>query len=125
MGVSDAELFRGLHEEASTYGATIHHMRVHLLERTGTGWRVGAGAAVARPVVLLATGVVDHLPTLVSGDPETVLRDGLLRACVLCGGYEVTEQRIAVIRPVDRAIFQCALPVHILGRRYRCAFRQG
>ncbi|MGR4875900.1 NAD(P)/FAD-dependent oxidoreductase [Pseudoxanthomonas sp. LARHCG66] len=103
-GVSGTELLRRLRDQASTYGTTIHHMRVDLLERIGTGWRVEAGGQEWHaPVVLLATGVVDHLPPLASGDPEAALRNGLLRSCALCDGYEATDQRIAVVGPLDRA----------------------
>ena len=105
MGVSGTELLRRLRDQASTYGATIHHMRVDLLERTRTGWRVEAdGQGWHTPIVLLATGVVDHLPTLASGGPEAALRNGLLRSCALCDGYEATDQRIAVVGPLDRAV---------------------
>ena len=105
MGVSGTELLRRLRDQASTYGATIHHTRVDLLERTGRGWRAEAdGQKWHAPVALLATGVIDHLPTLASGDPEAALRNGLLRSCALCDGYEATDQRIAVVGPLDRAV---------------------
>ncbi|MCP1582058.1 thioredoxin reductase (NADPH) [Pseudoxanthomonas mexicana] len=105
LGVSGTELLRRLRDQASTYGAPIHHKRVELLERAREGWRVEAeGEQWFAPVVLLATGVVDRLPTLASGDPEVALRNGLLRSCALCDGYEATDQRIAVVGPLDKAV---------------------
>lgn len=105
LGVSGAELLKRLREQASTYGVSIQQTRVDLIEQSTDRWWVEAqhqrwGASV----VLLATGVVDRLPSLASGDPEVALRDGLLRSCALCDGYEATDRRIAVLGPLERAV---------------------
>ena len=45
--------------------------------------------------MLLATGVVDRAPALPG--VEAAVRDGLLRICPICDGYEVQGQAVAVI----------------------------
>src|SRR5690606_25010497 len=50
---------------------------------------------VAARTVLLATGVVDIEPRLVR--LERAIREGYVRHCPICDGYEVIGERIAVI----------------------------
>ena len=104
LGVSGNELLHRLREQAATYGATVNPKRVSSINRESGTWRIEAdGETWDSPTVLLATGVVDRLPTLASGDPEEALRNGLLRSCALCDGYEATDQRIAVVGPLAKA----------------------
>jgi thioredoxin reductase (NADPH) len=104
LGVSGTELLRRLREQAATYGANVRHSRVTTLREVAGSWEVEAdGVTCAAPTVLLATGVVDTLPTLTSGDAEEALRNGLLRSCALCDGFEATDHRLAVVGPLVRA----------------------
>lgn len=104
LGVSGTELLHRLREQASRYGATVHQKRITMLHELAGGWQVMAGMEKwSAPIVLLATGVVDCLPTLASGDAEESLRKGLLRSCALCDGYEATDLRIAIVGPLARA----------------------
>ena len=103
-GVSGSQLLQRLREQAANYGADFRHCRVNTLRRVEDGWEVGADDGSCRaPTVLLATGVVDRLPELAAGDAEQALRDGLLRSCALCDGYEATDHRLAVVGPLERA----------------------
>ena len=105
LGVSGDDLLRRLRDQAGTYGTTVLPIRIDSLQQTTGGWRAEAdGGQWCAPSVLLATGVVDRLPALSSGDPEDALRKGSLRSCALCDGYEATDRRIAVVGPLSRAV---------------------
>lgn len=104
LGVSGDQLLSRLKVQAETYGATIQPQRVGSLQATTGGWRVDTQSGHwSAPTVLLATGVVDRLPELSSGDAEEALRSGLLRSYALCDGYEATDCRIAVVGPLAKA----------------------
>lgn len=104
LGVSGDQLLCRLKAQAETYGASIRPERVGSLQATTRGWRVDTQTGQwSAPTVLLATGVVDRLPELSSGDAEEALRSGLLRSCALCDGYEATDRRLAVVGPLAKA----------------------
>ena len=105
LGVSGTELLQRLRDQAANYGATFHPTRVTSLHQVNGGWEAESDdGRFAAPVVLLATGVVDRLPELTSGDAEEALRSGLLRSCALCDGFEATDRRLAVVGPLTKAI---------------------
>lgn len=104
LGVSGSELLHRLREQAATYGANVIHKRIDFIHEVAGGWQLEVGGErLSAPAVLLATGVVDRLPTLTLGNAEEALRNGLLRSCALCDGYEATDKRIAVVGPLERA----------------------
>ena len=103
-GVSGTQLLQRLREQATNYGASIRNSPVNMLRRIEGGWVVVADdGTCSAPTVLLATGVVDRLPELASGDAEQALKNGLLRSCAVCDGFEATDHRLAVVGPLDRA----------------------
>ncbi len=67
-----------------------HHWRAALSDRTVLG-----------RTVLFATGVLDRRPPI--PEPERAIRDGLLRFCPICDGFEAMLDRIAVIGMDDHA----------------------
>ena len=104
LGVSGTELLRRLRDQAAAYGATGRSSRVKTIRQVEGGWEAEADdGACSAPTILLATGVVDRLPSLASGEPEEALRSGLLRSCALCDGFEATDHRLAVVGPLVRA----------------------
>jgi thioredoxin reductase (NADPH) len=104
FGVGGDELLGKLREQAEGYGAEIIQARVASITRDdgifdatgedGRSWR-------ARHVVL-ATGIVDHLPELDAVD--AAVDAGAIRLCAVCDGYEASDDRIAVLAPIDTAI---------------------
>lgn len=103
-GVSGDQLLARLKAQAKTYGANLQLERVDSLLAVLGGWRVETQSAQwSAPTVLIATGVVDRLPELSSGNAEEALRSGLLRSCALCDGYEATDRRLAVVGPLAQA----------------------
>ncbi|HEY3564369.1 MAG TPA: NAD(P)/FAD-dependent oxidoreductase [Casimicrobiaceae bacterium] len=108
-GIAGKDLLQRLREQAQRYGATIVDTRIDHLERAGDGAFVANDATQsfrARAVVL-ATGVTDIEPEL--PNLRDAIRQGLIRHCPICDGYEVIGQRVAVIgggpKGVDEAHF--------------------
>jgi thioredoxin reductase (NADPH) len=97
-GISGADLLARLGEQARRSGAAL---------RTGTVTRARhedglfAAEVDGRPVtartLLLATGAADRPPALAGLEAERAVRDGLLRYCPICDGYEAIGKRVAVI----------------------------
>lgn len=101
-GIPGAQLLALLNEQARRYPIEFAIGEVDRLEPTHEGWRVhwpGGPEATAR-TVLLATGGSDNEPAM----PHVVeaLREGALRYCPVCDGYEVIDQAVGVIAE-DRA----------------------
>jgi thioredoxin reductase (NADPH) len=98
-GIAGAELLARMLEQAERYGAERELARVTKIERDGNGFIVWAEAREFHSrTVLIATGVINNRP---SGIDDALhidaLAKGLLRYCPICDGYEVTDQRVAVI----------------------------
>jgi thioredoxin reductase (NADPH) len=96
-GIAGKDLLSRLRAQASRYGAKIIEMTVDSVERTHSGRFAtvcGPLALTARTVVL-ATGVVDIEPEL--PNLRDAVRRGLIRHCPVCDGFEVIDQRVAVI----------------------------
>jgi thioredoxin reductase (NADPH) len=108
FGVAGTALLHRLREQAERYGARITDGRIvglqqqdaHFLASTDDGRRW-----LARNVVL-ATGVVDRTPCVDGGDAalEAAIAAGTLRLCAVCDGYEASDERLAVVAPIDDAI---------------------
>jgi thioredoxin reductase (NADPH) len=95
-GVSGPSLLRILRRQAETYGVPMRADRVTGLERHGSDFIVISDTHKIRTrFVLLATGIVDESPQL-RGLQEAI-RDGSIRYCPVCDGYEVTDRRIGIL----------------------------
>lgn len=112
FGVAGQTLLQRLRQQAEGYGARITHGRVSTLLRDGDGFiaRDEAGNAWHARTVVLASGIVDRLPPLAGGEDalEAAIADGALRLCAVCDGYEASDERLAVLAPVDDAIRHAA-----------------
>ena len=99
-GVAGPELLEELRAQAAQYGAVPEQATVQRLRRLGEGFaaRVGEREVAARHVVL-ATGVVDTLPTL--PDINAAIHAGLVRLCPVCDAYETAGKRVAVYGPPE------------------------
>lgn len=102
-GIGGNALLSRLHRQAEQHGATIVKSRVTHLARLTCGFRAehddGRSEAGA---VILATGIRDHMPPLERLHES--IRDGRVRFCPICDGYEAMDKRIAVLGPSDAAI---------------------
>jgi thioredoxin reductase (NADPH) len=96
-GIAGTELLARCRAQAERYGAEVAPGRVTSLERleNGTFRALCDGRPLRARTVLLATGVVDIEP-LLPNLPEAV-RQGYVRHCPICDGYEIIDQAVAVI----------------------------
>lgn len=100
QGIGGPELITRLRSQAQSHGATIQPGRVETLRASPQGFRLeGDFARVDALTVLLATGVVDHLPAI-EGLPAAIL-SGRVRMCPICDGYEAIDRRLAVLGEDD------------------------
>ncbi|WP_159016879.1 NAD(P)/FAD-dependent oxidoreductase [Cognatiluteimonas profundi] len=106
FGVAGPALLRRLREQAEGYGARITPGRIVSLQRDGDGFIASdaEGQRWQARNVLLASGIVDRLPALEDDGVEAAIADGALRLCAVCDGYEASDERLAVLAPVDDAI---------------------
>jgi thioredoxin reductase (NADPH) len=97
QGINGYELLDRMREQLAQFGATPHRAMATSLSRDPDGrLRVGIeGGDVVAPFVILATGVRDRLPPV--EDAVNHVREGAIRQCPICDGYEVMGQRIAVL----------------------------
>lgn len=106
-GIGGPALLARLREQATSFGASVRSGWVEALEATPQGFVArGAFAAAAAPMVLLATGVADHLPP--SPGLEDAIRRSLVRMCPICDGFEATGRRLAVLGDGELAFREAA-----------------
>ena len=97
-GISGRQLIDRMREQAVRHGATVLHGEVRSLARNEDGFVAKVPTRVIRcRAILLATGVSNRRPKLEQNVHEEALQRGLLRYCPVCDGYEVTDQKVAVI----------------------------
>lgn len=96
-GISGNELLARLRMQAQRHGVEIAAGVVDRLSRQDDGSFIGCYGAdsVQAASVVLATGVIDIEPEL----PKLTdaIKQGYVRHCPICDGYEVIDQKVAVI----------------------------
>jgi thioredoxin reductase (NADPH) len=96
-GVPGEALLRAMRQQAAAYPVEFVPARVAALDRTDAGFvlHLDDGRRLHARSVLLATGAADIWPAL----PEAAqaLRDGVLRFCPVCDGYEATDRPVGVL----------------------------
>jgi thioredoxin reductase (NADPH) len=101
-GISGRDLLGNLRRQAENYHIKIVTAEVKDLQRHGARFVAASDKGrIEAQFVLLATGIVDESPKL-PGLSEAI-SDGLIRYCPVCDGFEVTDQRIAVLGHGDDA----------------------
>jgi thioredoxin reductase (NADPH) len=96
-GVEGPVLLDRMRAQARLYGAALKSGQVDALRRSDDGLFVAevAGAPVSARTVILATGVVENKPPL--PHVADAVKQGLIRTCPICDGYESRGKRIAVM----------------------------
>ena len=95
-GIAGPELLRRIRLQAEQFGTSIDEGLVEKVTKVDDLFRVDLeGRALWARRVLLATGVIDRAPDLPG--VEDALRQGILRICPICDGFEVSGQTVAVI----------------------------
>lgn len=103
-GISGPDLLERMRKQALLYRTDLRSGRVESLIAGPTGFVARSGeVTVAARSVLLATGVVNRRPSMISdADHRQALATGRLRYCPVCDGYEVTDRRLAVLGTGER-----------------------
>jgi len=103
-GISGVALLERMREQAVLYGVVLTEGRVTDLRLGPEGFvaTLPAREVLAR-TVLLATGVTNRRPFMDDDLHAEALRQGRLRYCPVCDGFEVTDQAVAVVGRGARA----------------------
>ncbi len=98
-GISGEALIARMEDHAHRYGAEIRSGHVVSCARERDTFRaiLADGDTIATRGLILATGVETHLATLDEGDHLAAVRDGVLRYCPICDGFEHRDEHIAVL----------------------------
>lgn len=102
-GIPGEELLARLRRQVEQYGGRVTQGEVHSISRRDDGdfeARADLGRFVARKV-LLATGIEDEQPGL--PNLAQLIRQGHVRLCPVCDGYEVMNKHVSVLGPVKKA----------------------
>ena len=107
-GISPAELLDRGREEVRRYGGRVEQGEVESAYRAGDGFavRLADGRTLEARRLLVTTGLVDVLPD-VPGLQERWGRDVV--HCPYCHGWEVRDQRIAVLAGSPMSVHQALL----------------
>lgn len=102
-GIEGVALLEELREQAARHDVEIVRGTVTALARGEGGGFVARleGRELHARTVVLATGIVDVLPPMEG--IEDAIRDGTVRLCAICDGYETDGKRTAVYGPAARA----------------------
>jgi thioredoxin reductase (NADPH) len=104
-GISGVELLGRMRAQAERFGVGIAHGRVlKIAGVAGDFTALTDDGAIAARAVLLATGVTNRRPAIDEAVHAEALRRGYLRYCPVCDGFEITDQRVAVVGEGVRAM---------------------
>ena len=98
-GISGEALLERMRDQAAEFGVAVRRGTVERLDRVEQGFRASTseGVVIEARSILLATGVVNNRPNMDGAKHDLALKQGLLRYCPICDGFEVTDKRVAVI----------------------------
>ena len=101
-GISGHDLLLSLTRQLARYDLAPLSEEVLVLGRDEEGLQVRTAAgAISTAAVLIATGIRDLHPPI--ADHDEAVREGLLRYCPICDGYDVQDQSVCVIGPLRLA----------------------
>ena len=97
-GISGTELLHRMREHTELYSVPGIAARVDTIRPSKAGYDVMFGGEVETArTVLLATGVINHIPTMDEAVHREAVARGLVRYCPVCDGFEAMDQSIAVL----------------------------
>jgi thioredoxin reductase (NADPH) len=102
-GIPGPELLARMDQQLRELDVFVVRAEVRALERADGAFRARhAGGEIRAERVILATGIVDRQMPL--ADWVAAVRQGLLRYCPICDGYEAIDRKIAVVGPLEHAV---------------------
>ena len=97
-GIAGADLLRRMRRHVDRFGVLVESARVTALAREdGLFWVKTSLREVFTRTVILATGLQNRRPDMEVRLHDEAVEHGRIRYCPICDGYEVTDERIAVI----------------------------
>jgi thioredoxin reductase (NADPH) len=95
-GINGNDLLARLREQARRYGAKLRFGKVEklIVEADKTFTAFCTNETLHARTILLATGVIDIEPALPNFNDA--IKQGFLRHCPICDGFEVIDQNVAV-----------------------------
>ncbi len=98
-GIAGAAYLERMRAQARAYGANLRSGEVTDIARKAEIFVAKTAQSTIRArAVLLATGVVNNRPGMISDtDHARAVASGLIRYCPICDAYEVTDRQIAVL----------------------------
>ena len=128
-GITGRRLVTKMSRHAVKYGAKIVKARIWRISRTAGGrfeLLSENGRSWSARAVILATGVEDNPIPIEKRLHELALKEGLLRYCPVCDGYEHRNQRIGVLGcDVSGAAEALFLRQYLRGRSVADAVQRG
>lgn len=101
-GISGPKLLNVLTKQAETYGVAIVRDRVGSLREAEAGFVAkGSQAEIRTRCVVLATGLVDHSPSIPG--LKQAIDHGSVRYCPICDGFEALDLHIGVLGNISDA----------------------
>ena len=115
-GIGGRQLLDVLTRQAETYGVSIVHDRVVGLQQADAGFVAQWSQAEVRTRhVILATGLVDHSPSIPG--LKQAIDHGSVRYCPICDGFEASDLRIGVLGSIadacSKALFLRTYSKHV------------
>jgi thioredoxin reductase (NADPH) len=96
LGISGAQLLFRLREQAQNFGVSVTHGTVESLQAAeGDFIAVSGDTRIVAKRVLLATGVVDKVPSV--GGMEALSLEMRLRWCPICDAFELIGTEVGVL----------------------------
>jgi thioredoxin reductase (NADPH) len=96
-------LLAKLRAQAEHFGVRVEANRIERVERDGPIFvAYGFEKTWRSRRMLLATGVVDEQPGIEG--LQDAIKQGIVRICAICDGFEAQDHRIAVYGPLEQAV---------------------
>ena len=111
QGLAGEEFLRCLRAQAAQYQVQMRAGTVLNLQREAEGFaaQLDSGHSLRARAVLLATGITDNRPDPPIENWDAAVKHGSIRLCPICDGFEVIDQKVALIASttsrVEHALF--------------------
>lgn len=97
-GIRGVDLLSRMRNHALRSGTRMEKVSVTRLAKVGERFLLSCSdRQVAARAVMMATGVKDRRPQMAAALHDAAVKEGRLRYCPICDGYEITDRKIAVI----------------------------
>ena len=104
-GINGGVLLERMRLQATQFGAVLKTGQVSNLRIIKEGFDVtSANEHFTARQVLLATGVENNRPPIRGDIHDDALKEGLLRYCPICDGFELTDKCIAVLANSEKSL---------------------